>query len=125
MGLENLPKPPKTLQTPPPIQFFSSPKLGGFCIKKTKPPKALPSHSSPFFPFIPSFFYKPPPQNSKAEPKRKFTARKFGPGLKILSYMLCGDHEFFFHGILEIACRYLLAALVGLLFCIHATNLWT
>jgi len=59
----------QTPQNPPPIQFFSSPKLGGFCImKKTKPLKALPSppnafHSFHFFlPFIPSppFPYKLP-----------------------------------------------------------------
>jgi len=60
MGSEKL---TRTLQTsPPPLQFFSSPKLRGFCIlKKTKPPKALHSHSSPFFPLLPSFFKPSPP----------------------------------------------------------------
>jgi len=30
-------------------------------MKKTKPPKAIPSHSFPLFPLLPSFCYKPSP----------------------------------------------------------------
>jgi len=87
--LEKLPKPPKTLQTPPPI---------------LNPPKPFPPIALHSFHLFLPFFTSPPlssPQNSQREPKRKFTARKFGPGLKILSYMLYGDHGFFFHDILE------------------------
>jgi len=81
MGSEKL---TQTLQTsPPPLQFFSSPKLGGFCImKKTKPPKALHSHSSPFFPLLPSFFQtlSSRPLNSQTEPnvagKKSGTSRR-------------------------------------------------
>jgi len=68
----------KPSQNPPPIQFFSSPKWGGFYIlKKNKPPKALPPICLLFLPPTPSFFFFflsfpnssfPSPPNSQTKP---------------------------------------------------------